>query len=314
MFRLVSVNVPRTVTHKLAQDFFTMKGVPGDRPLKESRVRMLRDQVAQRKFHTACWATVFCKETGEEYREDGKHTSFILSDLETPLDGIRVVISHFEADTLADVAALYATYNVPFSTRTQNEIITAIAAAVPELAALPVRMLSLAVQSIAFATFGCDHGRNGTDKRTREDRISVLPANIEFCQFLTEIVTSEGECAHLRRAPVGAAMYQGFTENPQLAREFWQGLRTGANPDANSVDRKLYAYLLRTKLYGTLGKKKEADGDRTTMYRKCMSAWKDWCETRGMKSLAGVLPKDVVRRTNGKARKGSAATATAMSV
>ena len=66
------------LTRELAQEFSSMRSLPGERPLKRSRVRFLRQELVDGMFHSPTWAEV--RVGGVVHRMNGNHSSTMLSE------------------------------------------------------------------------------------------------------------------------------------------------------------------------------------------------------------------------------------------
>ncbi len=100
------------VTKAVAREFALMDEVPGERPLSEGRINAYRRMFAEGTFRPVTWAKCFCQETDTTYRINGKHTSTLLSSLET-IPEFYATIEYYTADTLDCKAERTSTSIVP---------------------------------------------------------------------------------------------------------------------------------------------------------------------------------------------------------
>jgi hypothetical protein len=261
------------VTGKLAAEFAEMEAAHVDRALSERRLQVYRKVREEGGFRPVTWARAFCKETGETYRVNGKHTSTLFADGKM-LDGIYVTIEDYVCDTLEDVAKLYATFDSATQSRTTTDINRSFAAVIPELAHIDGRSLSLIVSALSFSPTG-----DGQVRGTPAERAEALFDNVELSLWLHQYVVRSGSARFnpLARVPVVAAMIGSYHRSKSAAKEFWDAVRdeTGARPDL--PDRKLAKFLATTVSH-------TANSDKSSRFRikareyfiRCLKAWNAW--------------------------------------
>lgn len=241
---------PKTlrVTKKLAGEFASMDAPPHDRDLSERRLGVYRKVLADGGFRPVTWAKVFCKETGQFYRVNGKHTStlFAASDLGVTQD-VFAVVEEYECDTLEDVAKLYGTFDSATMTRNQSDINRAFAASIPELKDFDTRVLNLIVGALVYAEFPTTSGGSADGfvkaPKTAAERAEYLFDNVEVCCWVKDILPNRNTQHQLHRVPVVAAMILTYRKAKKDAEVFWTAVRdeTGEKPDL--PDRKLAKFL-----------------------------------------------------------------------
>lgn len=274
---------PRTVkvNRKIANEFATMTAAPSDRNLSERRLQVYRKALQEGKFRPVCWASVYCEETNEIYRVNGKHTSTLLSSLEE-IPEFYAIIEEYECETLEDVQRLYATFDSKIQSRTARDIYTSFAAAVPELTNIRPYVIATAVSGMSM------HLNVGhTNKMSSAaERAELLFDHTDFVLWLSRIYSSgtsgvnttekRTHSKHLQRQPVAAAMMGTWMKNHKAATEFWEAVRdeTGVTPD--TPDRKLARYLLTTGVDSGSGARRLRPVTPREMYAKCLTAWNAW--------------------------------------
>lgn len=257
-------------TKAMAKYFAEMEPCPNDRPLRESRAAGLREAIKAGQFRTAEWASVYCKETKKEYRVNGKHTSNVLHDMNGDFQSIHIVLSKFEADTLEDVSRLYATFDTRESARTAGDISRSVAAANPDLANLPLRAIKLSVIALSSEKWGLT-----MHKESPLQRALLMLDSPEFVLFVDEMLV--GDCQHISRGPVVAAMIKTFRKNQEKSREFWQAVRDETG-NVGSPDRTLAKFLNRAAVNlgaGSIPKGKKIVSHKECLV-KCIHAWNAW--------------------------------------
>jgi hypothetical protein len=273
-------NKPTTVrvTAKLAGEFAGMDPAPRDRPLSERRLQVYERLLRQGTFRPVTWARAWCKETEGWYRVNGKHTSRLLSGLDE-LPEFFVTVEDYDCDTLEDVAKLYGTFDSKMQSRTVQDINLSFAAAVPELAGLPVRTIGLAVAGMHFHLQG--GLRSGRDLSQPVERAELLLEHSDFVLWLDGVfregLNHDGRSTskHLQRQPVVAAMFGTWQKARAASTGFWQAVRdeTGATPTL--PDRTLARYLMTHGVEGA-GVPRSRKADRKEFYVKCIHAWNAW--------------------------------------
>ncbi len=264
---------PKTleVTRKLAKEFSEMSAPPHDRPLSERRLAVYERALKAGSFRPVSWAKCVCKETGEIYRVNGKHTSTMLSTID-PLPSFYVVLESYEADTLEDVARLYSTFDSKTQVRSASDINRCFAQSVPELKDLRARVINTAVTAISFSKW-----QNAYAAIPAADRAEAILDEVEFVIWLSNIIDCpDGKL--LSRGPVAAAMFLSWKKSHKDSSEFWAAVRdaTGATPD--TPDRRLNKYLVSMSV--AVGNGGSAPISRKAAPReffvKCIHAWNAW--------------------------------------
>lgn len=261
------------VTQPMAKRWAEMEPCPNDRPLNRGRMVAIGKVVSSGEFRVCEWASVFCKETARTYRVNGKHTSSALAGMNGEFRPVTVVIEDYEADTLEDVAKLYATFDTRRSVRSAPDIYLAFAAADEGLRDLPKRIISLAASSMAYEKWEVASGNVAA-----EGRAALLLEHRDFVIWLHGILSGgETDASHLRRAPAAAAMFKTFQRAPEKATDFWMLVRLESGPDRDSPDRVLARWLRSTAVsmgMGARSKKKHASCHEVMV--KCVHAWNAW--------------------------------------
>lgn len=265
---------PKSVklNHALAKRFDEMKPAPSDRPLRGSRVLGLRNIIANGEFRTCEWASAHCKETGETYRINGKHTSSVFASMngDAPKN-VNVLISEYECDTLEDVAKLYCSFDTRQAARSTGDINRIYSATNPSLSEIPLRIISLAVTGIAYEMYEDQYHH-----KTPEDRAILMTDNPDYVVWLSGIVKDNKDC-NLKRGAVAAAMFKTFKRSKSDSTKFWEMVRDGSGEKPTSPDRILSRMLDKSSVMRGRGvdTKKKAMASRE-MYVKCIHAWNAW--------------------------------------
>jgi hypothetical protein len=263
---------PRTVkvSKALAREWAEMDPAPHDRPLSERRLQVYGKLFKEGLFRPCTWARAFCVETGGTYRVNGKHTSVLLSGLDT-LPEFYVTVEDYICDTLEDVARLYATFDSRMQSRTVADINRSFAATVPIIADMPATTINAAVAGMAYGTW--------FSKMTTiqpAEKAELLLEHTDFIVWLNGLVSASNEQGHLRRQAVTAAMFGTWQKAKLAAAEFWTAVRDESGGRADLPDRRLARFLLTHSINRGRGANRGVASDTREMYVKCLHAWNAW--------------------------------------
>lgn len=263
------------VTKQLVSEFVSMTKTEVDRPLSDSRLAELEEELQAGKFTTTpVWACVTCKQDKTTYRLNGKHTSTLLSRIDGALPKIVVMVERFECDTIEEVASLFCRYDRRLCVRTQRDI-NRIFSFAENLQCIPAKIIDNAVTGMNYSEYRNPGG-------TQEDRARTLVENREFVVWVNRVLhgTCE-ESLHLIRGPVFAAMFMTWQKDQKAAAEFWSLVRNGAGAPGTPA-KKLERMLLTTGVGFGKGykheKAKKMQGREMTI--RCIHAWNAWRQNK----------------------------------
>lgn len=271
-WKMVGEPKTRKLTRGLSDEFSGMTPAPHDRPLNPTRSAVLKSAVDKGEFRTCEWASAYCEETKQTYRVNGKHTSTLLSSMNGEFPkGLSVIVEHYHCDTMADVAALYCTFDRRISSRSSGDINRIWSATCNALDDVSPRFVDIGITGISYFFW-----EDGATHHPAEERAQLCIAYSEFICWISDLMSGLDvkKTKHMRRGPVVAAMFATWKKSKSLATEFWTAVRdaTGAKPDV--ADRKLEKYLSAISIRGnhagaTVVSPREA-------YCKCVHAWNAW--------------------------------------
>lgn len=263
----------RKLTNALVNEFVSMTRLPNDRDLRGKRLAFLKDQLEAGRFRTCEWASVQCKEDGNTYRVNGKHTSTLFSQCES-MPNVQVIIERYTCDTLAEAADLYSTFDTRESVRSAHDINMAFTASVKELEGVPPRVIDTCVSGMSFAVH-----EEAYSKETAVDRAERILTDHGFIRWAAHYISAGGRDnkSHMRRGPVAAAMKRTYDADKENASVFWNLVMDESAPQGNP-SRKLARYLLLTCIRVPRGKTQQKTAGFREMYVKCLHAWNAWCK------------------------------------
>lgn len=249
-----------------------------DRPLSERRIGVYKRMLAEGRFRPVTWAKVFCKDIGETFRVNGKHTSNLLASHDPPAGcDVSVFVEEYEADTVEDVVDLYSTFDSAAQTRNATDINRQFASVIPELAGFDVATINLYVGALNYEP----EKKTNSRTTTTTDRAEKLFDNVAVCVWLHGIIGAaggRGKVSHIQRVPVVAAMLATYAKAQKAATEFWTAVRDETGPVPTCPDRVLAKWLVTTRL------KNSASGTvpqryiltPREFYFRSVSAWNAW--------------------------------------
>ena len=265
-WRLISATV-QSATRIFVSDFQKLSDLPGERPIKASRMKFLKGQLDTDAFRIPVWASVKVKETGLTYHVNGQHTATLLAEANGRARGQKVFFEEYECETLADAAGLYSTFDYSEGSRSAHDINSAYAAAIPELAGTDKKVITLAISGLSFLRCGSWYA-GLTSKTQRAERMErYVPDIIWFSE-----VSSGKDRGLLRKAPVAAAMLASYAADPTKATTFWTNIREGSR-SAKSHEGQVRELLLKAKI----GTRKPGKNDKVIgsaeLYDQCVKHW-----------------------------------------
>jgi hypothetical protein len=286
------IDRPKTmkINKTLAEKYAEMEPAPHDRPLSERRLQIYERLFREGQFRPVTWASAYCKETGGLYRVNGKHTSILLANM-TDLPEFYVTVESYECDTLADVAALYATFDSRTQSRTAQDIYRSFAGTSSKLASISSRVISCCASG-----FNMWENRSGYEVKYHGDAVEKaerLLEHEEVVVWVNDLLSCErekmgGACTkigrleskHLARAPVVGAMFGTYLKYLKGATEFWTLVRDESGPINTTPDRKLARYLhqINVKSGGVIlgANPKGTRAEPREVIVKCIHAWNAW--------------------------------------
>lgn len=264
------------LTEELAQEFATMPGVGGERPLKNWRVEFLKSRLAAGLFHSPKWAVVWFN--GKKYRINGQHSSNMLaaSNGDFP-HGLKAVIDEFKCETEQEQAELFQQFDPSTSIRNREEIINAHRAAEHSLAEVSTRLAKDACDGVGFYVELTDGQRLG-----KEDRARLTHTHQDFILWLDSIRRD----AALRLSSVSGAAYATWLKDPAAATEFWRLVHEESAPENTHPTRVLSKWLreLRAAKASNSGSATKRHSARS-IYERCIHCWNAYRSGRSMKHL-----------------------------
>lgn len=238
MFSKTDVRLER-LTPELAKEFAAMTPMPGEREIKPVRLTFFLNHIKEGSFVAPTWAVGKCRGSGETYRLDGQHSSYVLANLAEdrfPKD-LLVTIQTYEFDSLdQDSFGLFNLFDNPIAARSNTDIMGVHTAHHPDLKSLGSKFLVTVTNGIWFHEHSL---KDGLVLKPRErGGYFANPANREFALWVERFRGSINEVL-IKRQGVMAEIYADWKYNPAMALEFWSLVLTESHPDPDHETREL---------------------------------------------------------------------------
>lgn len=254
------------LTLDLAKEVAAMPGLPGERELRTSRLKFLRNHMKDGSFVGPNWAIAVHETTGEKFRINGQHSSNMLAALE-PADfpsGLNVTIDTYGfTDMAQDVAGLFNLFDHPRSARSDTDYMGISRARYPEFAGMDNGFLVKVAAGIDANI------RNRTvDSADAKIRLleELLPHREHGNYFLDEPYRHFAvwlyqwrEAKHfgfIGRNGVTSEILDDWRTSPEFAAEFWNYVFRENHPDPEHESRELVR-----ELQSLAGKSKKVSAD-----------------------------------------------------
>lgn len=277
MWKLINKPITSKATKKVVNEFVKMEPAPHDRPISEKRLKIYQKLMNSGLFRPITWAKVFCKETDETYRVNGKHTSLLLSRMEI-LPEIYITVEEYECDTLEDVARLYSTFDSKTQSRSVFDINSSFASTISEFSGISMKVISLAVSGMSYHIRGVTSYQDSPAERAER-----MIEHSDFVLWFNEILSgglreeiAKNTSHHLRRYSVAAAMFGSWSKSKNEATKFWKAVRDETGPSPLLVDRKLAKFLITSGVDRKNGPCEARKAGVREFYIKCWKGWRGW--------------------------------------
>ena len=231
------------LTRELARQFAQMKPVPGERPLRASRLKYLESRLQQQRFCSPTWAKALIEGAGGEWRADGQHSSHLLATCEDGLfpSGLSVTVDTYRLDDILELADLFDLFDNPISARSNADKLGIYIADYADLAKLDRAFLGRAARGIDY--YCRDLFKSNSKVMVFGAREHGLyfhadGANRDFAVWLY----GHRQTKHawmIGKPGIAAEIYSDWRNHPELADRFWTEVMTERNPDPDDETREL---------------------------------------------------------------------------
>jgi len=237
MIRLASI-ANQSITRNLAERFLDMPEVEGERPIRESRLKILREEIERNELIAFRW--VVARINGIGMRVNGKHTSYLFSNGTSPPAGATAVIETYDCDTIEDVKCLWSKFDSQVSSRDFSENVNTFIAGNRSYDGTRPWIVKLVVSGIMLDLFGT----GSKPMFSPSQKLNLLHGHEAFTQWLDSIIRGR-DYRILKRSSVVCAMIKMFYISIDDCDRFWKEiiLDTG---EAGSCTRELRNILSET--------------------------------------------------------------------
>lgn len=264
---LQELHVPLTRT--LCETHAALPQIDGDRPLREDRVKFLREKFNEGLFHGPEWAVA--NYGGKTFRINGKHSSNMLLSLNGHFPaGLYARIKQFDCTTPEDLALLFQQFDAQQSTRNSAEKCAPYKMLRPELADVSTSAVNNALIGVAWYLAE----KNGVlfAKAEQPKLLSQFPKPIAFvAQFMGT--------RRLNRKGVAAAIFATYLASSEAAVNFWPYVRDENHEDKDNPTRTLGAFL-RHVCIDPIDRNTRKKWDTPAYFAKCIHGWNAYREER----------------------------------
>lgn len=274
-----------TLTRELAKWFNAIPQLPGDRPLKPSRVAWLAGLLDAGKFGATDWHYCVLPD-GREIRVNGNSSSTMILQREGALPpGLRAHVTRHRCETVEEVQEVWQRFDAAKSLRNRGERISTFLGVHEGFGEYPIHMAKLAINALhteaaVAGGFNLKAGRVKTPGEEANRRFTDEP---HFAQWLYSMWTAATRKPHAigQRAPVVYSMLMTYRVDPDEAAKFWHAVFNLETPSGESLRTDhVCAILNRVLVESRLIEAKVRTGtgvmDFADMAAACVNTWNQW--------------------------------------
>lgn len=285
-FRLLTADVV-DLTPDVLKEFRGLDASATERELDKTRVKYLNDKVIDGLAVSFRWATA--KLNGKTIRINGQHSSIMLEQMLSTLGqmppGLKVLREHFEVRDLDSVALLFQQYDARGSSRDVADIAGVYQAIHDELNEIPRPIGRLAIEAYVWFQRSVQQLPNipvGDGVYTLFGDHGLYP----YIKWLAELHTVKTK--ELKNKAVMAAAFGTFETNERGARDFWDSVSRGGDPDEEDQPESV----LDKWLIEMTDPKKRPDGFGVkNLYQGCVYAWNAVRDNKRINSIRHDVKK-----------------------
>lgn len=260
-----------TLNAQYAERHIDLPRFRGERPVSESHVQFLRDEMAAGNFNEDIVTLATAELNGTTYAINGQHTCWAVVSM--PGDyAIKVQEIRYRVNSQEQLRKLYATFD-RLMARSDQHITQIHLVDMPEVAGVAPSVVKLLVPGFKFWQFENDRERG----RYSPEQIATL-IRTQYGDTFRRVAKfwSEKNSPHLKRAPVFAAMFAIFdrwkTDQPV---EFWTAVADGIAIESKTDSRyRLREFLNSISMRASETKKRVVATE--DVYRISVTAWNKW--------------------------------------
>jgi hypothetical protein len=286
-FHLLSSDVV-DLTPDVVSKFREIEGSAVEREISRRRIKHLREKIEAGLGVTFHWVTADLD--GKTLRGNGQHSSTMLAEMSPDHfpKGLKVFREHYKCDTADDFAVLFQQFDDRTSSRSSSDVAAVYQGFQAELKDVPHEIAKLAIDGYAW------YQRNilrvpdvpvGDATYAKFSDKGLHP----FIKWLAELHNSKTR--ELQMRPVTAAIFGTFETNETEARQFWDTVSRGGDPDVEDSPERVLDMWLRSVFEGTF----EYPGKwgASNFYQGCVYAWNAAREGKRISNIKFEVKKNV---------------------
>lgn len=278
------------ITKKLCSEVSEARASTGECIFDEKHMHHLLNLFKTGPFHAPTWVIVFCKQDGQYYRADGKHSSAIFHLGLLPMADRQARVIRYECDRSTEVADIFNMFDQPESARPTTEINQSVAAHIKDIANLSKQFIDDCVAGIQLSLQGTEN-YDRTHKPSKLEKAKRLEDEKKFVVFIDSIHNTpnvKASIKHMQKVPVFAVAHSIYHENEAFAREFLTLVRDGSNPNTGEhPDRTLYEYLRTCRIPD---KNKEIASAKDIL-KKSFKCWEQFVAMKNGNAVSHARPR-----------------------
>lgn len=288
-FHLCSSEV-KDLTVKEVTKFCAIKTSTVEREITKKRIKHLREKIDAGLGVTFHWVTA--ELNGETIRGNGHHSSTMLSEYppeKFPKD-LKVFLEHYKCDTTDDFALLFQQFDDRASSRSSDDVSAVYQGFQPELIDVPHGIARLAIDGYTFFQRNIEGVKNvpvGDMSYALFSDTGLHP----WIKWLGELHNSKTK--ELQSRPATAAMFGTYAINESEAKEFWDLVSRGGDPDKEDSPARVLDLWLRSVYEGTIEVPDSVKWSARCVYQGCIYAWNAFRENKKINTIRYDVKKNV---------------------
>jgi hypothetical protein len=286
------------IDKELALTFMQMPSLT-ERMLNQKRLREIKEKLESGLLIPFDWFTVRVRQLeNKQYRMNGQHTSFFLSNLPEPFPkGLLANLVHFEVDSQEDAVLLFRQIDSMMSARKPEDVAYVYQKQHQELININSDDERRVCIGIVFYRWKMQTPKPISKEPKGDDRWEIVNESAELRSFIAWVCKlMEGDKSYLggkNGKPTIAAMFNTFQKNEAVAREFW-GLVSRQGDPYNPEHPTTVLYLALKKILKDKEYKKAQGVSEKSIHYGCNYCWNAYREGKGIKEMRWDMTRDAI--------------------
>src|SRR5215831_5144936 len=241
------------LTPELVTKFVEMRALPGERKLRDARVRYFLGRAANGQFRSPRWSQALVGEDPNPWRGDGQHTSHVLSQLaDTQFPkGLNVTIDTWQLDDMSQTAEFFDMFDNPISARSNLDKLGVYVAEYDSLKDIEHKFINRILSGIHFFQMDLIRQQQEQEQGAIETDVPAIVTNArdrgvylhdpevrDFLIWTYQWYHSRNNWM-FEKPGITAEIYADWRALPLIAGNFWGEVLLGSNPDPEDDTREL---------------------------------------------------------------------------